>query len=247
MEHASLHEDRYSENCMVCGAELIYQTHAEDKRCDYCGELFSATVFCPQGHYVCEECHGAGYYSFLEKTVFSATSKNPMEIAEVLLKGERLNSLGGEHHAIVTSALLAAVRNYGEIRLHGNVVRIVTQQDIEEGLRRMKQIPSCTCANHGACGAGLGVGAFFSILNMATCAQDTERTLAMRASNAALTAIANNGGPGCCKQSVRSAILVGVELLKEFCQVKLPISHTQCFHMADTTHGCKGVYCQFSR
>lgn len=242
-----MHEERHAENCMVCGAPLTYQTLAVDKRCDYCGEIFPATVFCPNGHYVCEECHGAGYYSFLEKTVYSTTSKNPMEIAELLLKGELLPSLGGEHHAIVTTALLAAVKNYGQIVLQGKVVQTVTEQDILEGIRRMKQIPSCTCAYHGACGAGLGVGAFFSILYRATCAQDTERTLTMRASNAALSAIANNGGPGCCKQSVRTAILVGVELLKEFCHVRLPISHARCFHMQDTTHGCKGSYCQFSR
>ncbi|WP_028972054.1 DUF5714 domain-containing protein [Sporomusa ovata] len=195
---------------------------------------------------MCEDCHGAGYYSFLEKTVNEATSKNPMEIAETLLKGNLLPSLGGEHHAIVTTSLLVAVKNYGEISLNYGT-RSLTEVDIAEGIRRMKQIPSCTCANHGACGAGLGVGAFFSILFDATCAKDTERTLSMRATNAALAAIANNGGPGCCKQSVRTAILVGVELLKEICQVKLPVTHMRCFHMKDTSHGCKGAYCQFSR
>jgi hypothetical protein len=232
---------------MVCGTALTYQIIAIDKCCYYCGETFSTGVFCPNDHYVCEKCHGAGYYSFLEKIVLTTTSKNPMEIAELLLKGDRLSSLGGEHHAIVTTALLAAVKNYGQIVLKGSVAQTITQQDIQEGIRRMKQIPSCICAYHGACGAGLGVGAFFSILFRATCALDTERTLAMRASNAALGAIANNGGPGCCKQSVRTAILVGVELLKEFCHLKLPISHTRCFHMGNTTHGCKGSYCQFSR
>ncbi|MEW6065235.1 MAG: DUF5714 domain-containing protein [Bacillota bacterium] len=65
-------------------------------------------------------------------------------------------------------------------------------------------MPSCTCAYHGACGAGLGVGVFFSILYDATCAKDVERTISMRAANAALCAIANTDGPGCCKQSVRS-------------------------------------------
>jgi len=231
----------------MCGTALNYQTHAVDMACHYCGKNFPASVFCPNGHYVCEDCHGKGYYSFLEQIVATTTSKNPMEIAELLLKGKFLPSLGGEHHAIVAAALLTAVKNYGEIPLGFGTARIVTAQDISEGIRRMKQIPSCTCANHGACGAGLGVGAFFSILYNATCAQDTERTLAMRASNAALVAIANTGGPGCCKQSVRTAILAGVELLKEFCHVTLPISYTRCFHMRDTTHGCKGIYCQFSR
>ena len=169
-----------------------------------------------------------------------------MEIAEILLQGPFLPSLGGEHHPIVVVALLAALKNYGEIILPDGSKRTTIDNDILEGIRRMKQIPSCTCAYHGACGAGLGVGATISILFDANCAKDIVRTLSMRASNAALTAIANCGGPGCCKQSVRTAILVGVEILKEFCRIKLPISHTKCFHMGDTSHG-KGTYCQFSR
>lgn len=232
---------------MVCGTSLQYQTYAMDMVCNYCGQTFPAAVFCPNGHYVCENCHGTGYYSFLVTTAAATTSTNPMEIAETLLKGTLLPSLGSEHHSIVTTALLTAVKNYGRIPLDLETTRTVTDQDIAEGIRRMQQIPSCVCAYHGACGAGLGVGAFISILFDATCAKDMERTLSMRATNAALTAIANNGGPGCCKQSVRTAILVGVALLKESCRVKLPISYTRCFHMKKTSHGCKETYCQFSR
>lgn len=232
---------------MVCGCKLIYQTLSKEITCNYCGKTFMASVFCPEGHYVCDACHGASYYDFLEKTVLTTTSKNPMEITETLLQGPFLPSLGAEHHAIVTVALLASLKNYGEITLLNGSKRTVTDDDIREGIRRMKQIPACTCAYHGACGAGLGVGASISILYDATCAKDTERTISMRATNAALASITNTGGPGCCKQSVRTAIVTGVELLKEFCHVKLPISHVRCFHMRDTTHGCKGINCQFSR
>lgn len=232
---------------MVCGSKLTYQTHSIDVTCNYCGKSVAASVFCPNGHYVCDDCHGAGYYDFLENTVFTAASKNPMEIAESLLQGPFLPSLGAEHHAIVAAALLTATKNYGPITLPDGSQRNVNEGDIREGIRRMKQIPACTCAYHGACGAGLGVGAFISILFDATCAKDIERTVSMRATNAALAAIANCGGPGCCKQSVRTAILVGAEILKELCRVKLPISLAKCFHMRETTHGCKGSYCQFSR
>lgn len=232
---------------MVCGSKLVYQTHSVDVTCNYCGTNVPASVFCPNGHYVCDECHGAGYYDFLEKTILTVTSKNPMEIAEILLQGPFLPSLGAEHHAIVVASLLAAAKNHDEITLPDGSKRVISVDDIQEGIRRMKQIPACTCAYHGACGAGLGVGAFISILFDATCAKDVERTMSMRASNTALAAIANCGGPGCCKQSVRTAVLVGVEILKEFCRIKLPISHVKCFHMKDTTHGCKGMYCQFAR
>ncbi len=232
---------------MICGGKLIYQTHAVEIACNYCGRTFAASVYCPAGHYVCEECHGAGFNDFLEQTALAAAGADPLAIAEVLLRGPFLPSLGAEHHGIVAAALLAAVRNHGAIPLPGGSVRTVTDDDIREGIRRMQQIPACACANHGACGAGLGAGAFVSILLDATCAKDVERTLAMRAANAALAAIANCGGPGCCKQSVRTAVLTGAEVLKELCRVRLPLSHARCFHMSDTTHGCKGAACRFSR
>ncbi len=232
---------------MVCGSKLIYQTHSLEVTCNYCGKTVSASVFCPNGHYVCDDCHGAGYYSFLERQIQAASGKNPMEIAEALLQGPFLPSLGAEHHAIVAVSLLTALKNFGQVSLPSGDVRNITYADIQEGIRRMKQLPACTCAYHGACGAGLGVGACISIILDATCAKDIERTLTMRASNAALTAIANSGGPGCCKQSVRTAVLTGVELIKELFRIKLPISYQRCFHMQHTSHGCKGIYCQFSR
>lgn len=246
-ESAGRHDEKFLENCMICGSELTYQTHSIDIACNYCGKTFAASVFCPNGHYVCDECHGASYYDFLEKRVTEIKSRNPMEIAEMLLQGPSLPSLGAEHHPIVVVSLLTAVKNYGEVSLSDGFKRSISDDDIREGIRRMKQIPACTCAYHGACGAGLGVGACVSILLDATCAKDIERTLSMRATNAALNAIANCGGPGCCKQSVRTAVLTGVEILKELFQIKLPISHTRCFHIKDTTHGCKGIYCQYSR
>lgn len=232
---------------MVCGEKLTYQTHSKDVVCSRCGKTTAASVFCPHGHYICDDCHGAGYYDFLARAALAAAGRDPMAIAEDLLQGPSLPSLGAEHHAIVAVALLAALKNSGSLALPDGGQRTVTDDDLREAITRMRQIPACTCAFHGACGAGLGVGAAVSILLDATCAKDIERTLAMRAANAALAAIANCGGPGCCKQSVRTAILAGVEVLKELCRVRLPISRSRCFHMKDTTHGCKGVYCDFSR
>lgn len=231
---------------MVCGQKLIYATAARPMTCHYCGQVGNALVYCPDSHFVCDACHGADYYDYLTQTALSTTVTDPLTIAEVLLQGPYLPSLGAEHHAIVPAALLAAVRNYGPLSLPYGDTRSITDADFLEAIRRMRQIPACICASHGACGAGLGVGAFFSIVFGATCAKDVERTIAMRASNIALAAIADCGGPGCCKQSVRTAILASASYLKELCHIALPLSHSLCFHRRDTTHGCKGAACRFS-
>ena len=54
-------DEKHLENCMVCGSKLTYQTHSTEVTCNYCNKTSLASIFCPEGHYVCEECHGAGY------------------------------------------------------------------------------------------------------------------------------------------------------------------------------------------
>lgn len=233
-------------NCMLCGAKLIYRTSPENKICVYCGEGKPASIYCENGHFVCEECHGADMQDTIESFLLLTKSKDPLEIAEQLISHPGMPFLGREHHPVVTGALLAALKNFGLFQVRGRS-KLITDEDIKEGIRRMWQIPSCSCAFQGACGAGLGVGAAFSVIYGATCARDVERTLQMRAANAALEAIANNGGPGCCKQSVRTALEVAVELLKENFDVVLPLKSLKgCRFPTQNSHGCKGSRCRYA-
>lgn len=233
-------------NCMLCGAKLIYGTKPENRRCVYCGGDKPASIYCENGHFVCEECHGADMQDAVEDLLLQTRSKNPLEIAEQLISHPSMPFLGREHHPVVAGALLAALKNYGAIQVRGKF-KVINDEDIREGIRRMWQIPSCSCAFQGACGAGLGVGTAFSVIYESTCARDVERTRQMRAANAALEAIANNGGPGCCKQSVRTALEVAVELLKEHFEVRLPLKRLQdCRFPPQNSHGCKGTRCRYA-
>ncbi len=233
-------------NCMTCGAKLIYVETPENKRCAYCGEEKPATVFCGNGHFVCEECHGADIRPVLEEYLLSTPSRDPLEIAEQLISHPQMPFLGREHHPVVAGAILAALKNHGEFTVRGSC-RTITDAEITEGIRRMWEIPSCSCASRGVCGAGPGVGAAFSVIYGATCARDVERTLTMRAANAVLEAIANAGGPGCCKQSVRIALEVALELLKEHFGVQLPRKKIRrCQFPSRSSHGCKGARCHYS-
>ena len=238
-------EERELANCMICGGELTYQSQREEKECIYCGEEKSASVYCGQGHFVCDSCHNQEINTVIKNSAFKSKAEDPLEFAERMMAHPNMPFLGGAHHLVVTAALLVALRNNGPIEVWDEKKQVTTE-DIEEGIRRMKKIPSCSCADYGSCGAGPGVGAVFSILYQATCAKDRERTLTMRSTNASLTAITNTGGPGCCKQSVRTAIETGVELLKEQFGVKLPLSRIRsCNFSTQHPHGCKDNYCVY--
>jgi hypothetical protein len=199
---------------MVCGEDLIYKFQPEVKECIYCGEEKPASVYCPAGHFVCDDCHNQEINDFIKEAALKSAEENPLDFAEKMMTHPNMSFLGSAHHLVVAAALLVALKNHGQFEVQSETKQ-VTNEDIKEGIRRMKEIPSCSCADYGSCGAGPAVGAVFSILYEATCAKDRERTLAMRATNASLAAITNTGGPGCCKQSVRTALETGVEFLKE--------------------------------
>lgn len=233
--------------CLICGEMLEYSLYANPVVCRICGIQQESPIACRQGHYVCADCHGQEYYDFLAGFALTQTSQDPLAIAENMLNEETLPEIGAEHHAIPAAALLAALRNYGEFKLPGgDEVRLIGPEDIREGIRRTRQIAPCACAYFGACGAALAVGSVFSIIFQANCMRDEERSQALRASHAALGCIANAGGASCCKQSVRSSVLVGWQLLKETLHVYLPLSRTKClFQMRN--ENCKGAACSFWR
>ncbi|NLI12094.1 MAG: hypothetical protein GX425_05610 [Peptococcaceae bacterium] len=233
-------------NCMHCGAKLIYKSAPELMTCVYCEKEQPAAVFCVNGHFICEECHGSEIQAVIEEFLLQTSSADPLATAELLLAHPKMPFLGREHHPVVAGSILAALKNHGQFQVRGKL-KTIADEEIKEGIRRMWQIPSCSCAFQGACGAGLGVGAAFSVIYEATCAKDVERTLQMRAANAVLEAIANLGGPGCCKQSVRTALEVAVELLKEHFNVILPVKRSgDCRFPPQNSHGCKGVRCRYS-
>ena len=44
-------------NCGVCARPLVYATESVSKTCNLCGRQDSAMIYCPAGHYVCDDCH----------------------------------------------------------------------------------------------------------------------------------------------------------------------------------------------
>lgn len=232
--------------CQVCGESLQYMAYGSAVVCRVCGSRDVSNIACAAGHYVCATCHGQEYYAFVAGHALAMTSQDPMAIGESLLREAALPAIGSEYHAIPATALLAALRNYGEVELPGGERRVVGEEDLREGIRRARQLPACACAYLGTCGAGMAAGIVFSILLQAHCETDVERSLVMRATGCSLAAIAN-GGSACCKQSVRLSILTGSQLLKENFRVYLPISRSKCSFATTDGSACKGARCSFWR
>lgn len=69
----------------------------------------------------------------------------------------------------------------------------------------------------------------------------------MRVVGRIVNAIANETGPCCCKNFVRTALLEAVNLAKEYLHVTLPITDKTiiCNHVERHPHGCRKEKCSF--
>ena len=70
------------DNCGVCGQPLVYGTEEVKRLCAFCGKEFSALIYCPEGHYVCDACHERAAVDVLRDVLRTTTLTNPAAILE---------------------------------------------------------------------------------------------------------------------------------------------------------------------
>lgn len=98
-------------NCLLCGAELIYYNSSKNVVCEYCKKTFESVVACKNNHYVCDDCHRNAGEEIIKKICIETTEKNPFIIAEKLMKNPSIHMHGPEHHFLVPAVLLTAYYN----------------------------------------------------------------------------------------------------------------------------------------
>lgn len=200
------------ENCGVCGKPLVYGTEEVTRRCDYCGKEFSAQIYCPDGHYICDACHSRGALEILKEVLSTSSSADPFELLEKVLAHPAVPMHGPEHHAILPAVIVAAVKNAGYP---------VPEGALDKAIERGAKIPGGWCGSHGACGGGVGVGIAVSVLLDATPLTGKPRGLANAATAFALEKNIDYG-PRCCKRAVRRGLEAAVEFLAKNLDIELP-------------------------
>lgn len=199
---------RHLSGCMICGNEL-YNTPDKPLKanCSFCGKEEITHTFCMEGHYVCDDCHRESILNdVLEKTMESQL-KDPEAMAVEIFNLPGLAMHGPEYHSIVPAVLVAAC---GNIKGNKNI------EDIKDAIERGKSVKGGACGTHGSCGACMGVGIAYSIINKVTPYSTAERGKANLMTARALTAISETGGPRCCKRDCISSIRVAKEYFECF-------------------------------
>lgn len=197
-------------------------------------------ISCPNGHYVCDECHGKDLFDTVKEYVLTSTSTNPFEIAEYLMAQDNVPMLGCENAWIASGALMTALKNEGTIK--------VTDEQIVEALSRTKrQAIGGYCGLTGVCGVAPAIGACFSVLLGASCPKDQETATTMKVVARIVDKIADETGPCCCKNFVRTALSEATLLVEMYLSASLPSPGEAivCTHSSRHPHGCRESKCTY--
>lgn len=197
-------------------------------------------ISCPNGHYVCDECHGKGLFDTVKEYVLSSKSANPFEIAEYLMDQSNIPMLGCENAWIAAGSLMAALKNEGTLK--------VTDEQIVEVLNRTKrQAIGGYCGLTGVCGIVPAIGSCFSVILGAACPKDQETAMTMKVVARIVDKIADETGPCCCKNFVRTALSEAVLFAERYFTVFLPSPSETiiCTHISRHPHGCRESKCSY--
>jgi len=207
-----------------------------------CGTAGRGHIRCPQHHYVCETCHGAGFMAQLPALLAVSAAEgdaSPFRIADRLMDHPDLPMLGCEHAHIAAGALMTAVRAAG--------VPGVTEAHLSEALERTaRQAVSAYCGLTGVCGVVPALGACYSVLVGGQCGRGPQTKAAMALVSRLAAATAAEAEPGCCKAYLRAALRETVKALEADVGIVLPRAETVlCRHSDRHPHGCRGPACEW--
>ena len=160
-------------------------------------------------------------------------SSNPIEIFNRIAEKDYIRIHGPEHHVLDGVAILTAFANAGG--------SIDLKKAFEELVKRGSQMPGATSGQWGVCGAVSSMGAALSIIDgTGPLSTDSSWGEHMRFTSAALSALADVGGPRCCKRDAYLAFLKAVDFINARYDVELEKSDIKCGFSKNNQQCIKG-------
>jgi hypothetical protein len=204
----------HQSGCMLCGKELRYLPEPEKMQCGFCRNVFESQAKCADGHFVCDTCHALSANDLIERAAVASTLTDPMKMAITIMKSPSIKMHGPEHHFLVPAVLLSAFCN-----ATGKAEEKETR--IKKARQRAEHVLGGFCGFYGNCGAAVGTGIFVSVLTDATPLSKGEWKQANLMTAHSLFAIAESGGPRCCKRDSFLAISQAQAFAKDQFRVEM--------------------------
>lgn len=230
--------DDERDGCLACGAELIYLLKAEPMVCAGCGASHPSRARCQRGHFYCDRCHAGTAVDGIEQVCLASDECDPTALAVAAMRHPKVKMHGPEHHFLAPAVLVSAWCN------------LTGQHNRKPGLlaearQRSEPVLGGFCGFQGACGAGVGVGIFASMVTKASPVKGTERCLSMRATSEALQVIGHTDAPRCCKRDTFLGLLSAAQFARKHLGIEFPIGKIRCEFSA-MNRECIGDACLFN-
>jgi hypothetical protein len=229
------------DKCEICGTQLEYASIQADYReleCYFCKNQFHTNTFCPNGHYICDQCHSKTPIKIIKDFCERTDIKDPFIIAEKIMSHPKFKMYGPEHHALTPAVILTALKNNDILKPNEEKITLL---DINEGINRGAKIPGGYCGFYGACGAGIGSGIAISVYTGSNPSKDIPRSLANEMTSRSLNKISDDL-EHCCKRSVRISICEVLNFLKEKFDINLDYEPKGCT-FSSLNKKCEHIKC----
>ncbi len=204
---------RHQSGCMLCGAPLFYLESDTLSRCAYCTEEIAANAVCEQGHFVCDNCHGADVHEFIERICLEAQDTETVALFNRARAHPGFPMHGPEHHALIAGIIVAVYRNNG-----GQV----SFDDIRTAVGRGKTVAGGACAFLGVCGAATGVGAAFGVLLKSSPYEGDSRQAVQKVVGAILDEISVRAAARCCRRDCLTSLRIAEQQAVKYLPVPIP-------------------------
>ncbi len=143
------------------------------------------------------------------------------------------------HHFIVPAVLLTA----SDVKAGKSEAAL--REELDVACERAKNVLGGFCGFYGTCGAGVGVGIFYSVFTGTTPVSEKTWAQCNRATADALRRISEIAGPRCCKRCSFQALLSAVESVKNDLGIDLETENEIRCHYSIRNLDCKGSDCPF--
>ncbi len=227
---------RTTEGCIVCGSRLEYLEAAEVMACTYCRRSISSCTRCESGHFVCDDCHVGDAPEAIISIVTASDERDMIRLFQAVREHPSIPVHGPEYHAVVPAVIVAAARNSG-LNLE--------ERHIRTAVERGRTVAGGACGFMGACGAGLGVGAAFSIILGASPYTGDKRSILHSVTISALQEIGSLEAARCCQRDSWTALQIASELSTKVLGLRLEASALPVCDQMAGNHNCFGSGCPF--
>ena len=160
-------------------------------------------------------------------------------LLERLLSQEGLPTHCPVHHFIVPAALLTVCR-----RRQGESGELL-EAELTEAMQRARNVLGGFCGFYGACGAAIGLGIFWSIITGTTPLSGKTWSFGNRACGEALLALAEYGGPRCCKRVSWLTVAGAIDRINEILDLHLPPLPNMTCRFYQSNKECLKEHCPY--